>query len=276
MYYFKNILLITVSILVVCTAQQCGFNQQYQVGSATYYYGYETGACSFGDLFGKTAPGTPYIAALSESFFDGAKMCGVCFEITSPYTNKTITVYSTDLCPSGGVCSRPYHFDLSYDAFTQLGEASLGELENLKWRQVACGNMPSMGIKLKDGSNPSWVAYLVYNSIVQILSVEVQLFGQSNWIMLQRESYNYWVDSNDHTAGPYKVRVTSILNEKIVIDIKEIVAEKVISSYQQFQAPGCAAAELNIEASGSTSITLRGITNIVFLLLLSTLISMLI
>ncbi|GAM27807.1 hypothetical protein SAMD00019534_109830 [Acytostelium subglobosum LB1] len=251
------ILFITICILTTPSVVQsatCGLDQSYHTAIATWYPGDYQGACGFGPLFGSTGPHTPYITALSASWFDASTQCGVCFELTSPYTNKTITVVATDNCPD---CPEEHHFDLSKDAFAQMADPSLGRLNNITWRQVACGNIGSLGISLVKGSNQYWVGYVIYNSYVGISKVEEQLNGTTEWVNVPRAPYNYFESKVNHKDQPYNVRITSILGEQITYQVQKAEPSNLLVK-SQFSADGCAAGKLLIMASGANhSITVQ-------------------
>ncbi|GAM25527.1 hypothetical protein SAMD00019534_087020 [Acytostelium subglobosum LB1] len=254
----------------------CSLDQEYRNTSATYYdLDYANGACSFGNLYGTTAPGTPYITALSEVWYNNGTNCGDCLEVYSPYTNRTIVVYVTDLCPIEGnpVCDRPYHLDLSQAAFVQLGNKSQGYLENLRWRKVTCGNMPTsgVGVKMMKGSNYSWSAFLIFNSKVGIKSVDIQLANSTSFTKLKRADYNPFISINDHSKGPFTLRITSDLNESILVTIPKVVEDTVVFSNNQFNTSDCINGQMYISKYSSGSTLLPNIIITLLVLILSSL-----
>ncbi|KYQ89178.1 beta-lactamase-type transpeptidase fold containing protein [Tieghemostelium lacteum] len=218
-----------------------GCEETLQQGSATFYTTPQSGHCSFKDLQGPTGFGTNFVAAVGTGFYQGSAVCGESFEIYSPTTQKKIVVVVTDSCPDSGWCERDYHFDLYTDAYDALGyDRSVGILEGLQWKKVA--NPYTQGgikLKMKDGSNSGWTAFLISNHKVGIKSVSVKLADGNDFQPLQRQDYNYWVCPFDTSKGTYIVRVTSILNEDIDIPIQRTESEKIIQSNLQYSDGGC-------------------------------------
>ena len=149
-------------------------------GRATFYghdgYSIDDGACMYGDI-----PFPYYVGALSDWLGDNASMsfntyqhgnrennmCGTCFEVqcdpSGPYggdcrsdrVNASVIVRITDRCPCDHpnpsnkkwCCGDAPHFDLSYDAFGEIGSHGGGVI-SLQWRQVQCPDTVGFGGEL--------------------------------------------------------------------------------------------------------------------------------
>jgi len=133
----------------------------WQKGRATFYgrdaFSIDAGHCMYGEI-----PHPKLIAALSiwPGFGFGGNWrytaCGTCYEIQCNPNGEqwshtcrgdrnasSIIVQITDKCPGGRWCGGDYpHFDLSYEAFGEIGAHHHGVL-SLWWRPIQCP--PSMG-----------------------------------------------------------------------------------------------------------------------------------
>ncbi|EGC32116.1 hypothetical protein DICPUDRAFT_95343 [Dictyostelium purpureum] len=192
---------------------------------------------------GPTGPGNLFIAALNTFFYDDAKNCGQCYNIFSPYTNRSVVVMATDQCPGGEHCSNNnYHFDLSPQAFDVLGARSIGVLKNLEFYKVPCQVDGNVKIMMKDGSNDYWTAFLIFNSDIGIKQVSVKKTGSDQFVNLKLSDYNYWI-SPDMKPGEFEVRIESLGGEFINTKISAIESNKIVDTQTKFTTAGCVDAD---------------------------------
>ncbi|EGG21536.1 expansin-like protein [Cavenderia fasciculata] len=268
----KATIFVLLATTVVVNSQQpsldvCYSQTEVSDGVATYYEEVDGGSCSFGPLFGETGPKTPYIAALTSAWFQGSSQCGICYEITSPYTNKTITAIVTDQCPT---CENQHQFDLSVDAFVELGAKDIGVLKELTYRKVACQNINGNAkIKVKDGSNQWWAAFMVYNTKVGVSTVSVTLAGSTTPQSCVRKDYNYFVCDYDFTGGKFVVTVTSELGQVVTQSIETVQENQIIELSEQFSIGECKGANLLYTGVSPASTILSNNILIIVSLLLS-------
>ncbi|EGC32117.1 hypothetical protein DICPUDRAFT_155955 [Dictyostelium purpureum] len=225
---------------------ECPIEQVKHKSTATYYTDPQHGNCGYGELMGRTGPGTMMVAALSTKFYDDSKSCGQCFNIFSPYTNRSLVVMGTDKCPDKGWCEADYHFDLTTDAFDVLGPRLDGVLYNLEFYKVPCQIKGNVKVMMKDGSNPFWTSFLVFNSNIGVKQVSIKLSGSDQFKPLPITSYNYW-DSPSMTPGEFELRIESIGGEFIYTKISSVESNKIIDTETQFTVEGCDSGEINYD-----------------------------
>ncbi|KAN0034800.1 hypothetical protein ACTFIV_001332 [Dictyostelium citrinum] len=223
----------------VSKSETCPFSQSLVTGaSATYYVDPNSGNCGYENLLGPLGPGNLFIAALGPNLYNNGKSCGQCYNISSPYTNRSVVVMATDSCPDSGYCQRSSHFDLSTQAFDVLGAQSIGVLEGLTYFKVPCGVNGNVKIMMKDGSNDYWTAFLIYNSRVTIKEVSVKITGKTTYTSLSQSTYNYWISPN-MVPGSFEVRIESVGGEFIYITIPKVESRKQYETTGQFSVQGC-------------------------------------
>ncbi|KAM9962525.1 hypothetical protein ACTFIR_005433 [Dictyostelium discoideum] len=233
------ILICLTCFLSISKSETCPFSQSLVSGaSATYYTDPNAGNCGYENLMGPLGPGNLFIAALGPNLYNNGKNCGQCFNISSPYTNRSVVIMATDSCPDSGYCQRSSHFDLSTQAFDVLGAQSIGVLEGLTYYKVPCGVNGNVKIMMKDGSNDYWTAFLIYNSRVTIKEVSVKITGKTTYTSLSQSSYNYWISPN-MVPGSFDVRIESVGGEFIYITIPKVESRKQYETSSQFSVDGC-------------------------------------
>ncbi|KAK5576580.1 hypothetical protein RB653_007724 [Dictyostelium firmibasis] len=237
----------------VSKSEDCPFSQSLVTGaSATFYIEVNSGNCGYESLLGPLGPGNLFIAALGDNLYNSGKNCGQCFNISSPYTNRSVVVMATDRCPDSGYCQRSSHFDLSTQAFDVLGQQSTGVLDGLTYFKVPCAVNGNVKIMMKDGSNDYWTAFLIYNNRVTIKDVSVKVSGKTTYQSLTQSSYNYWISPN-MVPGSFDVRIESVGGEFIYITIPKVESRKQYETSSQFNTEGCVG-EPNGSPSGGISV----------------------
>ncbi|KAN0055732.1 hypothetical protein ACTA71_011618 [Dictyostelium dimigraforme] len=236
------VILLCLTFFSTVSKGQCPFSQSLVTGaSATYYTDPNAGNCGYENLTGPLGPGNLFIAALGPTLYNNGKSCGQCYNISSPYTNRSVVVMATDSCPDSGYCQRSSHFDLSTQAFDVLGAESIGVLEGLTYYKVPCGVTGNVKIMMKDGSNDYWTAFLIYNSRVTIKDVSVKITGKTTYSSLSQSTYNYWISPN-MVPGSFDVRIESVGGEFIYITIPKVENRKQYETSSQFSVEGCVGA----------------------------------
>jgi expansin (peptidoglycan-binding protein) len=133
-----------------------------------------------------------------------------------------------DLCPE---CEKG-HLDLSQEAFAKLADVSLGHVD-VTWKVVECAVTGNLGYNYKDGVSQYWFAVQVTNSRLPIAKLEIK--NGSTFTEVERESYNYFVDSNGSGTGPVTVRVTSIDGQQLIDTLPPAEANVTSTGAAQFQ-----------------------------------------
>eukprot|EP01132_Coremiostelium_polycephalum_P002732 gene2732-3391_t len=252
----NNIYLIVILIQTIVTIINCEVDSTNQVwdsdvlgicpfrasvkteGSATWYDSPNNGNCGYKHLMNdETGPKTEMIAALGSPVFGDTLECGQCYEISTK--NSSIVVMVTDKCPDDGYCQQAFHFDLNKPAYSKLQDTHLGVLSGLRFRKVACPYVKgNIKLRIKEGSNNQWAAFLIFNHVIGVKSVSIKLHGSNSFIPLPRESYNYFTSSNDHSKGPFTIRVTSILGDNVETIIQQVKSDSILSFTSQFNSKG--------------------------------------
>jgi expansin (peptidoglycan-binding protein) len=197
-------------------------------GEGTYYDATGEGTCSFDRI-----SSTPLlVAALNAPDFNHAANCGRCVAVRGPQGNATVVL--VDQCP--GCASGD--LDFSLDAFVKLAPQSAGRVP-ITWAYVACKVAGKLQYKIKDGANRWWVAVQVRNSPVGITKLELQESGASEWVVLPRTDYNFFVKSwGSEIKVPVSIRITSVTGEVVtdIAAIEDIVESHVYAGSVQFTA----------------------------------------
>ncbi|EGC39116.1 hypothetical protein DICPUDRAFT_148118 [Dictyostelium purpureum] len=226
------LLLLTLSSFVLLSRAQCPFSKTSVTGaSATFYTAINNGNCGYEGVTGALGPGNTMITALGTKLYQNGAQCGQCFKISNS-KNNSVVVMAIDSCNDAGYCQRANHFDLSQDAFSVLGQTSQGVLDGLSYVKVPCQVTGNVKIMMKDGSNPYWTSFLVYNTKVAIKQVSIKLSNSNQFIPLTRTSYNYW--PSNISGANFQIKIESIGGEFIYVTIPSVVSRKVYDTATQF------------------------------------------
>ncbi|MDJ0752879.1 MAG: expansin EXLX1 family cellulose-binding protein [Ardenticatenaceae bacterium] len=184
-------------------------------GNATYYWEADgSGNCLFDSL-----PEPQYVAAMNRQDYNSpqingqnfptATMCGAFAEVTG--RKGTIIVQIVDQCPDAG-CVRG-HLDLSPEAFAEIDDIPLGFVP-ITWQFVSPPMDGPIKFRYKDGSSQWWTAVQIQNHRNPIATVEVQKGG--NWVNLERQDWNYFLDSSGFGQGFHTFRVTDVFGNQLI------------------------------------------------------------
>ncbi|HEY5927512.1 MAG TPA: expansin EXLX1 family cellulose-binding protein [Kofleriaceae bacterium] len=163
-------------------------------GEATYYDADGTGNCSFA-----ASPNDLLVAAMNAADYNTAAWCGACVAVTGP--DGSVVVRVVDQCPG---CAHG-DLDLSREAFAMIAPLAAGRVP-ITWHEVACDVSGPIEYHFKDGANAYWTAIQVRNHRYPIATFEAQ--DGASWRLIERLSYNYFVESAGLGTGPYGLRVT--------------------------------------------------------------------
>ncbi|KAL7720444.1 Expansin-B5 [Entamoeba marina] len=211
-------------------------------GRITHYTSYdEGGACGFGEVSTKVTEGYVFSAALSEAFYDGGNKCGICYEIVG--ADGAIRVMATDGCPASddgtGVCSGDMlHFDLASNAKPYLFDSDKGNTNgNVTFRMVACDLDGNIKIKTR-GTSSNYYFFVVMNHVIGLKSTFYSLDNGATYTELERPNYNtYAISLNESLPLPFQIKLISIADEELVIDVNYIESETTFDSGVQFTIP---------------------------------------
>lgn len=192
-------------------------------GPATHYGADGGGNCLFDP---SSDPAMP-VVAMNEADYENARACGAYIEVTGP--GGTTVVKVTDRCPECG----PGHLDLSRQAFDRIAGGVPGRVD-VTWRLVSPADIGPVQYRIKEGSSPYWLAIQVLNHRNPIASLEVEVNG--SWVALPREMWNYFVAPQGLGSGPYAVRITDILGERLVhtVDLAPNAVQTTTTQFAQW------------------------------------------
>jgi expansin len=194
---------------------------QPEQGIATYYAATGDGDCSFGP-----SPNDLMVAAMDAAEYDNSEVCGECVQITGPMATITVTI--VDLCPGCG----QGHLDLSQEAFAMIADPSAGQVP-ITWEVVACDVTGSIEYRFKEGSSQYWTAIQVRNIRLPVTNFE--WLDDGTWSVVQRQSYNYFVDSAGvGTTGAFQVRVTALGGEQLTDTLAGVMPGVIVNGAAQF------------------------------------------
>ncbi len=190
-------------------------------GDGTYYDATGAGACSF-----DPSPDALNVAALNAPDWESSAYCGACADVTGP--SGQVRVRIVDLCPE---CASG-DLDMSPQAFDQVAERELGRVP-IEWQFVACDVSGNVAYRYKDGANPFWTAVQVHNHRLPIRSMEWSKDG-SEWEDMERQEYNYFLESDGFGDGPTQVRITAIDGQRLVDELPPVEEYLVVEGSGQF------------------------------------------
>lgn len=177
---------------------QCPDKQIIYSGEATYYnYANGAGSCSF-----DSTSGDLMVGAINQFDYAGSEMCGACLRVNGP--RGTVSIRVVDLCPE---CPKG-NLDLSPQAFSVIADTTLGRVA-ITWQLVPCAVNESLSYHFNDSTNQWWTAVQIRNHRYPIYSLEYQT-AQGKFKLVNRTTYNYFVEPGGMGGGPYTFRITDI------------------------------------------------------------------
>lgn len=180
-------------------------NQPEHTGEGTFYTLAGMGNCSFPEYPG---PGLVAFAALNETDYGNADLCGAWVRVTGP--RGTVTVKVVDRCPE----CRPGDVDLGRDVFPLVADPVQGRVP-IRWQVVSGPEAPAIGYRVKDGSSAYWIGIQATNHRNPVRSLEVQVAG-GTWQPLARRRYNYFEAPSGLGPGPFTIRLTDTFGQSVV------------------------------------------------------------
>jgi expansin len=191
-------------------------------GMAVSYSTDGSGNCNF-----DASPDDLNVAALNSNDYALSAMCGACVEVEGP--SGKVRARVVDVCPG---CTAD-QLALSKQAFGAMGSSDFLEV-NMRWRYVTCPVAGPVRYRIKEGSNPYWAAIQVRNHRLPIQKLEWEKGGE--WVPLNREPYNYFVEPSGMGEGPVRLRVTASDGQLLEDTLPRIFEGLVIDGSSQFSA----------------------------------------
>jgi expansin (peptidoglycan-binding protein) len=169
-------------------------------GTATFYeLGDGVGNCSY------SAPADRLYVALGDSEYADSAACGAYLSVSGP--RGSVRVQVIDRCPE----CQAGHLDLSTEAFRAIADPVQGVV-GITFR-LAAGPGRTPGFRVKDGSNPYWLAIQPVDAGRAVTRLEVRT--GSGWQALTRTSYNYFVAESGAGPGPFTLRLTDSTGRQV-------------------------------------------------------------
>jgi expansin (peptidoglycan-binding protein) len=195
----RSFLIIGLVLATGILAVQCG---AYWDGSRSAYATYTGSGFSGGAALLDPIDSAMEITALNPYDYNRygikAAMAGAYLEVEGEY-GKT-TVYVTDLYPEGG----PGALDLCPTSFAKLGNVLAGKI-NIKWHLVKGPVTGNFSYRIKEGSNPYWMAIQVRNHKFPVYKMEYYQNGQ--WVNMEKMPWNHFV-AIDIGTDSLQIRIT--------------------------------------------------------------------
>ncbi len=184
-----------------------------------------------------------YTCALNQSQYDSSSACGACIHAYGPLGDVQVQV--VDRCPE---CAQG-DIDFATGAFLQIATLEQGRV-SIRWQFVPCAlaiDDPSIHITVDSGTSAWYFKAMFDNLYVALASVDY-LDAEGNWILLQREMYNYFIAPSGIEGGksflsPHTFRLTSVAGEQLVVNAVETLVGQTSSLGVQFSLPYVAASE---------------------------------
>jgi|GEM_PF-1464250 len=196
-------------------------------GEGTYYDADGGGNCMF-----DPSPDNLMVAAMNQIDYDNSSVCGSFIHITGPQGEVTVRI--VDRCPE---CAAG-DVDMSPQAFALIAPLEWGRV-SITWRYAAGEVSGPIRYRFKDGSNPWWTAVQILNHRTPVAAVEMR-DGEGNWVALERQEYNYFVEASGMGPGPYTIRVTDIYGRQLVDENIVFVEGGIVDGAANFDAPAAA------------------------------------
>jgi len=173
-------------------------------GEGTYYAGDGSGNCSFP----AGSSGVLYAAMNNTDYGADGYVCGAYIQATGP--DGSVTVQIVDRCPE---CATG-DVDFSPEAFDAIADPVDGRVP-ISWKIVSAPvTVGNLQFVVKDGSNPWWIGFQVRQHANMISKVEAQV--GSDWVVLARQQYNFFLATSGLGAGPFTLRVTDVYGQQLV------------------------------------------------------------
>lgn len=224
--------LISCAFIFICkilSAQNC-YNATYS-GEGTYYdsiAGTSSGNCSL-----PIAVDEYQYCAMNDLDYNNSEACDACIDVTGP--NGSIILRVVDRCPecaSGDV-------DMSEQAFSQIADVIDGRVD-ISWTYVECPLQDNIEIVVKEGSS-MYHTEIQLRNLKHAVSTLEYLDDNNNWITMERQLYNFFVETNGINS-PMTLRATSVLNEELIfenVNFGNTILQNnlTITTNQQFTTP---------------------------------------
>lgn len=193
-------------------------------GIATFYDADGSGNCSF-----DKTPGDLDVTALALPEYAASAACGSCLLVKGPKGEVTVRV--VDSCP--GCEGNKVNLDLSAEAFAKIAEPKDGRV-SISYQLVSCSTSGNVAYHFKDGSSQYWTAIQIRNHRLPIAKVEYK--KSDAWVAMNREDYNYFVESKGVGKGGVTLRVTAGDGQTIEDTLSEgVQADTTVTGTQQFK-----------------------------------------
>jgi expansin len=189
-------------------------------GKATYYNATGSGNCMF-----DPTPGDLMVAAMNNTEYANASVCGASVRVTGP--KGQVTVRIVDKCPGCAVGG----LDLSKQAFMRIADTSQG-IVNVTWRYVETAVTGPIAYRIKTGSSAYWIAIQILNHRNPVVKLEAR--KNNAWSIVPRKDYNYFVDSTGLGSGPFTFRITDSYGQQLIDSLIPLNAGAVIQGGANF------------------------------------------
>lgn len=145
---------------------------------------------------------------MSPSEYKHGAACGEYLEVRG--ARGKVRVIVVDQCPG----CEPGHIDLSSKAFRRIDNYNAG-LVKVSYHVVRNPDVPSLTVRVKEGSSASWMALQILNNGNELSSV--QLVQSTHLQPLVRTAYGYWLAPQGAGTGPFIVVVRDRLAHRAVV-----------------------------------------------------------
>ena len=241
-------ILIIIYIIAITDQERLTPLSECTKGRISPYTGWEKGGqCGFGPH--KNATGSSYLYPISPNFdlFNSYAQCGACYEIVGPY--GAIRGRVEDFCPKNdklGLCSGDmYHFNVANNGSSYLiGD---NEISTVTFRMVSCGLTGNVRILTDEDIDEYSFSFVVLDHNMPISYVSIIENGQTTWTKLDRnKNSNHWkYEINYKIYFPISIRIYSINNDYVTVDIPSLKGGQVYEAKQNFNIPDDAYFDIN-------------------------------
>lgn len=190
-------------------------------GEGTYYFTNNIFNC------GLPAPSDDMYAAMNDTDYGQADLCGAYIEATGP--KGTVVVQIIDRChncPKGDV-------DFSPEAFELIGDLPDGRID-ITWQLLSPEMTTPIEYYFDPDSHEYWAGVQVRKHRNPIAKLDY--WDGSKWVNIPRERWNRF-DVSGMGPGPYRFRVTDYFGNKLIDDNIPLTVGGTVTGSSQFPSP---------------------------------------
>ncbi|KAH3756400.1 hypothetical protein Pelo_11820 [Pelomyxa schiedti] len=163
-----------------------------------------------------------HYAAFRELDWDNAHYCGACLRLWNTFRSVSTEVVVLDECPTywegssvPQSCSRLNWFDISPDAFEELGALKSWGEQQIQWEFTSCTHFATNTFQfaLEDWSENYGFSFTVHTHVNCLDTVSIKPTTGTQWTQLSRDEYNFFSYDGVAMTCPCVLKLCSVEGE---------------------------------------------------------------